>query len=662
MLPGFETRNAIVGKEVVFEPEWLKGESEINLGNSDLAGSIYRISEECGDPVKGVLESYYSKKPELREFTFGTRIVFRAYDEDVETLSKLVAQEIVISVESGQMGRTEVSNHSYPEIVGEHEFDERGSELTLDDISEVQLDVDKLVEDCIPEGFDEAIFSRDRYFEYLGYVTPLVKQSDWEGGHAWLMNVGFRELRNGRYKSASYCFEGSRLGLTKHSHFPDSEERLAAIVDRALITIRELCLYQAGVRKSLRDIELYCELENRDLMFIPQFTKRPSLFNQNFRMENEIWIANSLMLLQAVAHAMESPAISRSEVDPFGSSLSVRNWSFLPKAAKVLYELNQESVTDKTTTIHHLESIDFEKFAPEITLTRVLSDSGFTIKTYSGSSIGEDEDRLEIEYDFIVERNDVYFIVRALRHEDQTPEHVNKLIETINSSNYDHRLMLLFQSELDEHELEFFSDNETLAAYYVDLTKERMSPVSAGYPRSFEDLTTNEEISNQLLEQYETARDADSPKEKGDSLEKLMELIFEKALPETRVRGMKVRTRVEEIDLQLNNRKRRYPWNELGSPINVECKNWSSSAGTDVIYSAFGKARATSPDCKGIILVCWEGISDDVAGRNGDQAIREIRGKGVNILTLDKSDLLQIAETGDAQSVFEDKADELWDR
>lgn len=191
---------------------------------------------------------------------------------------------------------------------------------------------------------------------------------------------------------------------------------------------------------------------------------------------------------------------------------------------------------------------------------------------------------------------------------------------------------------------------------------ERIRPLSSGYPRKFEGLSTEEEIIGRLDDLLEATEDAETSQDKGDSLEELMELVFEKAIPDTEVRDMNVRTRVEEIDLQLHNQGRRFPWDEMGTRIPVECKNWSETAGVDVIYTIFGKTQMMSPRCQGAILVAWEGVSDGIKGRNGDQLIREIRQKDINLLVLDKHDLEQIVETGDAQTVFEEKADELWAR
>ncbi|RYJ13397.1 hypothetical protein ELS19_05070 [Halogeometricum borinquense] len=658
MLPGFEIRDNAVGIKVGFDPIRLEQDSSITL-DGDLDDGRYVLSSDCHDAIESICDTYYEKHPEIRDFSWGTILSLRCIEEDAEILCKLLAQEIIISVSA--FG--EECKFTYEELLekGNYEFD-IGS-ASIDDFSDIELDVDDLLEKETPNGISNPTFTHDNYLTFMSdYVRPVVSRSGWSGGNAWLINNAIRELRNGRFEAAAYCFEGSRLGLTKHSNFDQSLSRLSKIVDRALITVRELCLSQTDTSASPSSVELYAEMENRDLVYIPHFTGTPSLHDQYFRFQNEVWIANALVLVQSVAHAMDPPTISRGEVDPFGSGLSVRNWSFTVKVAKELHEIGLDSEYVGDSPFTHLEHLDFEKLAPEITLTRILSNSDFDVRTYSADSIGSDEEELKIAHDFIVEREESYYIVRALRPEDESKDVVRALVEKLASSRYDHQLMLIFESELDESALQYYTDHELIEAYYVDLSSERMYTIESGFPPSFDDLTTDEEIRKQISELYNKAKNADSTDEKGESLELLMQLIFEKGIVDTRVRDVNVRTRVEEIDLQLINGSQRYPWDHLGSPINVECKNWSETAGVDVIYTAYGKAQATSPDCKGIILVCWEGISDSYKGRNGDQVIRELRGKGTQILTLDKSDLQRIAETGDAQGVFEEKADELWDR
>ncbi|WP_424016237.1 hypothetical protein ACOZ4N_00270 (plasmid) [Halorientalis pallida] len=665
MLPGFERDADIVGSKVDFDPIRLEQDETI-VPDGIGRGGRYRIADDCIDSIKDILHFYYDRKPGIREFSWGgAQISFRAYNEDIEPLCKLIAAEMVIAIETGFFDESSLTEVPYSEVVESGDYSVDVDSVSLDDILDFQADIEEEIDDAIPDGLSNIEFSNEQYNKYFSeHIHPVVSRSNWKGGNAWLINSGIGNLRNGRYQSAAYCFEGARIGLTKHSLFNDTVTRLSKIVDRALNTLRELCRHQSGTSGSPRGIELFCELENRDLLFIPEFTQTPGLFDQNFRLQNQIWIANALVLLFAVASAMDPPMISRSEVDEYGSNLTVKNRSFVLKVAKKLYDLESDTSQQSGSQdpLSYLDSVEFEALAPEITLTRILSDSGFTIRTYSDSSLGTGDERIDLDHDFVVEQEESLSIVRALRAADRSTETIRDLVETLQSSQFDHNLILLFESELDEMTAEYCREQELVEVFYVNMREERMSHFQAGFPPSFEDYTTSDEVHQRISELYSDAEDAETTEDKGNSLERLMQLIFEKAVPDTQVRGTNVRTRVEEIDLQLTSNQRQYPWTELGSPINVECKNWSDTAGVDVIYTAFGKARATSPDCKGIILVCWEGISDSYEGRNGDQAIREIRGKGVNILTLDKDDLQQIAETGDAQAVFEEKADELWDR
>jgi hypothetical protein len=273
---------------------------------------------------------------------------------------------------------------------------------------------------------------------------------------------------------------------------------------------------------------------------------------------------------------MEQPTISRREVDPFGTNLTQRNITFVLKLSRALIEQDEldRQQQGQQEGYQRLQMIDFEEYSPDIALTRLLDSNNYSIISYGSSTI-EIEDSIEMEYDLLVRDEDQEYIVRTLRQEDTDPETIIQLNTHVEGTNKD--VLLLYDQEVPSEVLDEIDNNDSISAYYVDFVNERMRPISSGYPRRFEDLTTEEEIINKLEELLQTAEDAETTNEKGDTLEEMMELVFEKAVPDTEVRDMNVRTRVEEIDLQLHNKGRRFPWDEMGTRIPVECKNWSDS-------------------------------------------------------------------------------------
>lgn len=650
-LPGFVVESAVVGVELNFDA--IRLEEKEYFPESDYIPQI-RLTSRSTEGVKEVLKQYHGDKPEIEQATYSSsRFRARAYEEDSKVLVGLLADQLSFKFEEVIPGRdSHSSERTYEELVDDP--NSAAAEVSWDAISNTHLDIEDELHEQIPDGVTDGEFTHSSYIDYtFGPVSDAVNAAGWSGGHAWLINLGIHELRNGRYQAAAYAFEGAKDGLTKHRLWDSS--RLDSLLTRCLDTLRELCFLQSDTTHDTANIELFVEMENRDLIYDPKFLSEPSLCDQYFRFNTFSWVVNALMLTQAVAHAIGKPTISRAEVDPFGSSLTTRNITFTLSLASKLCENDPNDIDDP---FQMLKDINFSRYSPDITVTRILRGAGYDIRYY-GESNRSVSDTIGINYDYIVARGDQMFVVRALRSEDRDATTLKSHLQEVD--DLDHQLMILYEREIDSS-LTDIGDGEQISLNYIDLQSERLSPVESGFPQGFDSLTTTEEIQERIEELYEEASTAETTAEKGDSLESLVELIFEKAIPDTSVQSTNNRTRVEEIDLQLRNEEKRYPWKDLGSPINVECKNWSETVGVDVIYSAFGKAKATSPDCRCIILVCWEGISDSYDGRNGGQAIREIRRDGIDILTLDKTDLKRIVETGDAQVVFENKMDELYQR
>lgn len=657
MLPGFTLSDGLVVKKLDFDlyrldnicPNKIEGEP-VDSG----------VPKECVDEIIDVFHQYYEYKPEIEKNNPGaTYFSLAVYEEDAPIVARKLAEKIRIYIspvfQSADIG---VRKYSYKEFLQEFSEENHELEVSWNELSDTEIDPDKVIQNEIPNGIEKLSFEFEDYQKFVSeYVFPVIQQTEWRGGNAWLCNLGFRELRNGRYKSAAYAFEGARIGLTKHSLW--EETRINEMVDNSLVSLRELCLYHVGEGK-LPERRKICDLENRDLVFIPEFLEEPEYPKSYFVFSDQIWVANALVLVQAVAHAMELPTISKTEVDPFGEDLSIRNWTFVIRLAKKLYEdyIEQKAIRKgipSSSGFSTFDNFDLTQFSPEIALTRILESSGYNIRVYGGEL--EVEQGLKVQYDFRADKGETDYLVRALRQEDQSKEKVYSLTRKL--SGKETELLLLYDEEVNAELIDEFRDEPSVNLYYVDLINERIRPVSAGYPESYSNLTTKSSIKREIKRRYEKAKTADGKNEKGDALEELMDLIFEKAVPDTEVVDTNIRTRVEEIDLQLNNKEQRFPWNKLGTDVLVECKNWTEPAGVDVIYTVFGKAQMLSPDCKGVILVCWEGISDGHRNKNGDQLVREVRQKGVNIIVLNGEDLEKIAETGNAQEVLRAKANEL---
>lgn len=143
---------------------------------------------------------------------------------------------------------------------------------------------------------------------------------------------------------------------------------------------------------------------------------------------------------------------------------------------------------------------------------------------------------------------------------------------------------------------------------------------------------------------------------------KLLEDLIENLL--SQIRGIKIidrnaRLKAEEIDIIVQNNVDNTFWKTLGSPLVVECKNWSTKVGTNEIGALVGKMNALSPDVKTGILVAVNGISGD-AYRDAQLRRREYRQKGIYIIVIERSDLEQIAAGQPISRIIEEKHNELY--
>ena len=143
---------------------------------------------------------------------------------------------------------------------------------------------------------------------------------------------------------------------------------------------------------------------------------------------------------------------------------------------------------------------------------------------------------------------------------------------------------------------------------------------------------------------------------------KLLEDLIENLL--SQIRGIKIinrdaRLKAEEIDIIVQNNVDNTFWKTLGSPLVVECKNWSTKVGTNEIGALVNKMNALSPDVKTGILVAVNGISGD-SYRDAQLRRREYRQKGTYIIVIERSDLEQVAAGQPISRIIEEKHNELY--
>lgn len=139
-----------------------------------------------------------------------------------------------------------------------------------------------------------------------------------------------------------------------------------------------------------------------------------------------------------------------------------------------------------------------------------------------------------------------------------------------------------------------------------------------------------------LLKKALNARTND---EKKKTLEKLATFLFSSIDKSISVLP-NVRTSTEEIDLLLKNESTAPFWQRLGSPIFVECKNWSTPVGTNVLRDFKGKMETQG--IRNGILISVAGITGD-SWRGAKAYLKEQKMIGYFIILLDQKDLEEIA-------------------
>jgi deoxycytidine triphosphate deaminase len=124
---------------------------------------------------------------------------------------------------------------------------------------------------------------------------------------------------------------------------------------------------------------------------------------------------------------------------------------------------------------------------------------------------------------------------------------------------------------------------------------------------------------------------------KGKALEESMEELFN-SVPGLRIIKRNARLKAEELDLVIKNDLTTGFWRVAGSPLIVECKNWSGRVGAREISILIDKLHSLGPDAKAAILVSPNGVTGDSAS-DAVLKIREARQRGLYVIVLDCFDL-----------------------
>jgi deoxycytidine triphosphate deaminase len=144
---------------------------------------------------------------------------------------------------------------------------------------------------------------------------------------------------------------------------------------------------------------------------------------------------------------------------------------------------------------------------------------------------------------------------------------------------------------------------------------------------------------------------------KGKMLERMAAEIF-RTIKGLRVLATNAHLKTEELDIVVQNDINVGFWRLAGSPIVVECKNWSGKVGAREISVLSAKLDAMGPDAKTGILIAPNGVSGD-SYSNAMLRIREERQQGKYIIVLDRKALKEIAKGMHASKVIEKKYGEL---
>ncbi|UCC31300.1 MAG: hypothetical protein JSU86_03305 [Phycisphaerales bacterium] len=103
-----------------------------------------------------------------------------------------------------------------------------------------------------------------------------------------------------------------------------------------------------------------------------------------------------------------------------------------------------------------------------------------------------------------------------------------------------------------------------------------------------------------------------TPKAKGEVLEALMCKVIQ-FVPGFRVHRTRVRTKTEEIDIEVINGSDDPVWRREGALLLVECKNWSKKCGKNEFVVFKEQLRNRKLRCTCGFLIAWNGFAGTVS-------------------------------------------------
>jgi len=652
--PGFEVSDNIVGKKISFDTIRLESTKPINKRIDDDIPAKLTITEDSRDKIITLFEDYFERNPEIEYFMAGSSETFRfvALDPDVEPLLDMLVNKLVLRISPMTFGKGNQSDIDVDllEVISE-DFNCSVGAPSWDRLTETEINVEEIIKDRIPDGPDSISITKERYRDFIfDSIVPITENTNWPEGAAWSINLAIHELRNGRYEEAAYAFDAVRNSITKSPN-PVDDTKITDLLNKYLISLRDLSLYQSNTEYNLSKQELFHSISERKYVFLPIFQSEPDYYDKNFRMSSSVWIANALIFVASVGTALGAPTISRAEVDPFGSDMTFRNQSFVLRTAQNLLEIRGKS--GEKEGIEHLNYIDFEKFAPEVTLRNTFTSLGYTNIELVDNSVVYQDKNYDFSPDLALTKNEKLHLVYYC--------HRNKieLIHDIDSKDEDIKVIFVSDSEFNDRVLESVSDFPFVELYYLDVAEETIRTIDSGLPIRDTPPVTKDGVQDRLCELFTAAGNCEDPNEKGKLLEKLCKILFDRYIDDTEVIRMNAETNMEEIDLVLRNKQEGNPWRELSKIIMVECKNWSKPAGANVVRDFYGKADSLGSQCSTGILMCWNGITGEDNRDAARGTIRDKKRDGFEILYFDSDEIKEAIESKDPNLIFDDRYIEI---
>lgn len=145
---------------------------------------------------------------------------------------------------------------------------------------------------------------------------------------------------------------------------------------------------------------------------------------------------------------------------------------------------------------------------------------------------------------------------------------------------------------------------------------------------------------------------AKTPVDKWRSLEQLAENLLA-LVPGLKKVGKNVRIEAQELDLVVANEVEGLFWERLGTPIILECKNWTERVGAPLVRDLVRKMR----EVKTALLVTVNGVTSKSGAWT---EILEARKEGKFILVLDAGDIERIIQSEDLEETLIERFYSLW--